>query len=168
MILSVILNLFSCASKPRFEKTVSKLELSRFMGTWYVQGGRFTFLEKEVHNGVETYTWNQDKQLIEIGFTYNQGSFNGPQKSLPQKGYIHNTETNAHWKVSPLWPFKFDYLVIALADDYSWTVIGVPDQKYVWIMSKSKNMSEETFNSVLTQINSLGYDSTQLVKVPHN
>ena len=149
-------------------KTVDKVELQKFMGNWYVLAGRFTFLEKNVHNGLEKYTWNEKENRIDIDFTYNQGSLTGNQKSLPQKGWIENKETNAHWKVSPLWPFKFDYLVIELAADYSWTAIGVPNQNYLWIMARSTKNSEAVINEAVKRLQDKGYRTDSLVTVDHN
>jgi apolipoprotein D and lipocalin family protein len=138
------------------------------MGDWYVQAGRFSFLEKDVFNGVESYTWNAKKNRIDIDFSYNQGSFTGPIKKAPQKGWVLDTNTNAWWKVSPLWPLKFDYLVIALADDYSWTAIGVPNEKYLWIMSREPHFSKDKTAEILKEIEGEGYDISNIVHVQHN
>jgi apolipoprotein D and lipocalin family protein len=150
-----------------YTKTVSKVEIDRFMGKWYVMAGRFTFLESEVHNGVEIYTWNEKEKRIDISFTFNKGSLTGKEKSIPQKGWIENNQTNAHWKVSPFWPLKFDYLVLDLADDYSWTAIGVPNGKYLWIMSRQKMMPEKQLNDIITRLKESGYPVHDIVLVPH-
>lgn len=165
LILLTMTLMASCSEK--YMKTVDKVDIDRFMGNWYVVAGRFTLLEKNVHNGLETYTWNEQKQRIDIGFTYNKGSFDGKVVSLPQKGWIHNKETNAHWKVSPMWPLKLDYLIIDLADDYSWTAIGVPNQKYVWIMAKDWRNPGPVIDEALTRLKELGYNDKDIVVVPH-
>jgi len=167
----VILSLFTtlstsaCAQVENF-KTVSHVDRARFMGDWYVQAGRFTPLEKDVTNALEKYTWNAEKERIEIDFSYNQGSFTGPVKKIPQKGYIQNKETNAHWKVSPLWPLKFDYLIVALDPDYQWTAIGVPSQKYLWVMTREVQMPKEKLDQVLKMIEAEGYPVDNLTMVP--
>ncbi len=148
-------------------KTVEKLDLEKFMGDWYVLAGRFTYLEKEVHNGLERYTWNEGKKRIDIAFTYNRGSFAGPLKSIPQKGWVENQQTKAHWKVSPLWPLKFDYLVVALDENYRWTAIGVPDQKYLWIMARDWKNPEPIIAEALKSLKAIGYDTNNIVNVPH-
>lgn len=151
-----------------YDKTVDFVDLERFMGDWYVVAGRFTPLEKNVFNGVETYKWNTKANRIDISFTYNQGSLTGPVKSLPQKGWVFNTQTNAHWKVSPLWPLKLDYLVIGLAADYEWTVIGVPNEKYVWIMSRNPKLPKETIQNIIDELNIKGYNTDRILYVEHN
>jgi apolipoprotein D and lipocalin family protein len=77
-----------------------------------------------------------------------------------------NKKTNAHWKVSPFWPLKFDYLVIEMDSEKSWVVIGVPNQKYVWIMSRDWNMSENELNMIIARIKDLNYNIRKIRKVP--
>lgn len=158
---------FTSCSSTGYRNTVDKVDLPKFMGDWYVLAGRFTFLEKQVHNALERYTWNDKENRIEIDFTYNKGSLTGEKKSLPQKGWIENKNTNAHWKISPLWPFKFDYLVLDLADDYSWTAIGVPNQSYLWIMARSTKNAEATIKEATSRLQAKGYNVENIVVVPH-
>jgi len=158
---------YGCSAAEINVKTVPSVELKKFMGEWYVLAGRFTFLEKDVHNGLESYTWNQEKERIDVAFTYNQGSLTGPRKSIPQKAWVYNQQTNAHWKVSPLWPFKFDYLIVALDKDYRWTAIGVPDQKYLWIMARDWKNPEPVIEEAMKSLEAAGYDAKNLVLVPH-
>lgn len=161
------LSFFGCSSMPTPVKTVEKMDVQKFMGDWYVLAGRFTFLERDVHNGLERYSWNQEKERIDVDFTFREGSFSGPLRSIPQTAWIYNQESKTHWKVSPFWPFKLDYLVVALAKNYSWTAIGVPNQKYLWIMARSWKNPEATIEEALKELKERGYDTTNLVFVPH-
>ena len=166
-VIGSILTLFSCSTGPKYTNIVEQVSIPEFMGAWYVQAGRFTPFEKDVYNGLEKYTWNQEKERVDIDFTYNQGSLEGPLKSIPQKGWIYNTKTKSHWKVTPFWPLKFDFLVIGLAKDYSWTVIGVPDQKYVWIMTRKRNVDKIEVENIIAQIKSKNYNMDNLIFVEH-
>jgi apolipoprotein D and lipocalin family protein len=148
-------------------KTVDFVDTNRFMGTWYVIAGRFTPFEKDVYNAIEKYVWNPKKKVIEIDFSYNQGSLKGPFKRIPQTAWITNHLTNATWKVSPFWPLRFTYLVIALAPNYEWTAIGVPDEGYLWIMARSPYFSEEKMQMVLDELDRIQYSTHDLVFVRH-
>ncbi len=156
--------LTACA--PKYDKTVSHVDRNKFMGDWYVMAGRFTPLETDVYNSIETYSWNEKEKRIDIDFRYNKGGFKGPLKKLPQKAWIVS-KNNARWKVQPFWPLKFDYLVIGLSDDYRWTAISVPNKKYLWIMSKDPRVSKEEIQGVLKTLESEGYDTSAIVYVPH-
>ena len=146
--------------------TVEKVDLPRFMGPWYVAAGRFTMFETEVNNAVEIYSYNEKTKRIDIDFSYRKGSPNGKLKKIPQTATVVEGSQNAHWLVSPFWPLKFDYLVVALAEDYSWVAIGVPNQKYLWIMFRKKTPSKAEIDVPLTELNRIHYDTSQIVYVP--
>ncbi len=151
-----------------YDKTVPYVDRDRFMVDWYVQAGRFTPFEKDIFNAVEKYSWNAKNNRIDIDFTYNKGSLTGPRKSIPQKGWIVDTHTNATWKISPFWPLKFDYLVIGLDDNYEWTAIGVPNEAYLWIMSRTPKLSKAKVDEILKTLASEGYDTENIVFVEHS
>lgn len=163
---SLFVLLFSGCTSANYQKTVSSVDLDRFMKKWYVIAGRFTWIEKGAHNAVEEYKYNIQDERIDINFYFNKGSFVGEVKRILQKAWIENRKTNAYWKVSPFWPLKFDYLVIALADDYSWTAIGVPNEKYLWIMADRPELSEEELNSIITKVKAAQYSVDDIVRVP--
>lgn len=153
-------------TKMEYSQTVEKVEIDKYMGKWYVIAGRFTFFEKGQHNSIENYTWNENKKRIDIEYFYNKDSFNGKIKKIPQKAWVHNRDSNAHWKVSPLWPFKLDYLIIDLAPDYSWTAIGVPSQNYLWIMARDWKVSNEQLEQIISNIKNKGYNTDAIEIVP--
>ena len=152
----------------KYNKTVENVELEKFMGDWYVIAGRVTFLEEGAFNPLENYKYNKEKQIIEVTFTFNKNALDGKLKTYTQKGYIINKESNAYWKVSPFWPIKLDYLVIGLDEEYSWTAIGVPSQRYLWIMSRQKSMPQKQLDDILNKLSNSGYDIKNIVKFKHS
>lgn len=163
-----LLTLAGCSSTKTYEKHVEQLERDRFMGKWYVQAGRFTMFEKDAFNAVEIYSWNEKEQRIDVDFRFNEGSLTGPEKKIPQIAFIEDHKSNARWQVRPFWPLLFDYRVIALDADYGWTVIGVPSQKYVWIMSRSAQMPREKIAEIVEQVRAAGYRMDELEYVQHS
>jgi len=157
--------LIGCSSVD-YTQTVDSLDIDRFMGKWYVVAGRTTFVEKGAHNSLEEYTWNKEKNRIDINFTFNKGSFTGKKKSVKQKAWIENKTTNAHWLVQPFWPLKLDYLVLALAPDYEWTIVGVSSQSYVWIMTRDPNPKPKLINKLTKKLDELNYSSKDIELIP--
>lgn len=156
----------SCSTTP-FTNTATEVKLKKFMGPWYVLAGRFTFLETDAFNSVETYIWNKTDNRIDVSFTFNKGSLNGEKKSSTQKAWVENHETNAYWKVSPFWPLKFDYLIIDVADDYSWTAVGTPNQKHLWIMARSPENAPDVIKKVVERLIKKGYAASIETTVVH-
>lgn len=157
----------SCSHNPEYRKTVSKVDLMKFMKKWHVQAGRFTSFEKNPFNSVEAYTWNQEENRIDIDFSYNQGSLDGPLKKIPQIGWVKDTVNNSTWSVQPWWPLKFDYLIIGLGENYEWTAIGVPGQNFLWIMSSTPQFPREKVQEILKNLHDSGYNVDDIEYVEH-
>ena len=124
-------------------ETVSYVDIDRFMGRWYVIASIPTWFEKGATNAVEYYEKNPDG-TIHVRFTYRQDHHEGVRKEMTQKAFVVDSKTHAHWKIRPLWPFLFDYLVLDLDEqDYQYTVIGRPNKANLWIMARQPVTSLE-------------------------
>jgi apolipoprotein D and lipocalin family protein len=161
-----VLALMGCSSNSKV-KTADSVDLDKFMGRWYVLAGRFTSLEKDAFNSVEIYTWNAKKERIDIDFKFRKGSATGEEKSIPQTGWVVNKTTNAEWRVSPLWPLRFAYLVLNVDKTYNYTIIGVPSQKYFWIMARDYKNPEPIIQEALQYLAKENYDTSNMVRVKH-
>ncbi len=143
-----------------------KVDIERFMGDWYVIAGKFTFLERGAHNAVEHYALNEDG-TIATTFTFRRGGFDGPLKTYRPKGFIHDEATNAEWRMQFLWPFKAAYLILYLDDEYRYTAIGVPNRNYLWIMAREPSIPDERMREILSYLESIDYDISDLHRIPH-
>jgi len=146
-------------------ETVPYVDIERFMGDWYVIANIPTFIEKGATNAIESYRLNSDGE-IETTFTFYKNNPSGKKKVYRPTGFIFNTETNAEWRMQFLWPFKAPFLIIDLADDYSHTVVGVPNRKYVWIMARKPYLPDENYKAIIQKLSEAGYDVTKIQKIP--
>ena len=156
---SAALFLLSCVSsgEPASLRTAAFVDMERFMGDWYVVALIPTPFEKNIANGVENYRMN-DKGEILVTYTYRKGSPEGKEKTMRQKGWIINSETNAEWKVRPLWPLKLPYYVLEVGSDYGYTVIGTDSKDYLWIMSRKPAMDGKELEEIIARMVERGYD----------
>ena len=148
-------------------KTVDFVDLKRFMGDWYVIANIPTIIEKGAVNAVESYELDSEGR-INTTFTFRKGSSAGPEKKYNPTGFIHNEKTNAEWRMQFLWPFKAPFLIIDLDDDYSYTVIGIPSRKYVWIMARDFVLDQNIYDNIISKLADVGYDVSQIQKIEHN
>ncbi|HEX9172766.1 MAG TPA: lipocalin family protein [Telluria sp.] len=163
--LSGALLLTGCqASLPPLD-TVEHVDLPRFMGDWYVIANIPTWLERGAHNAVESYRLDDDGSIATT-FTFRAGAFDGPQKRYTPRGFVRDSESNAVWGMQFVWPFKGDYRVIHLTDDYSVTVIGRNQRDYVWLMARTPALSPERYDEAVRVIAAAGYDVSLLQAVP--
>lgn len=156
--------LTACQSRPPLE-TVDYVDLERFMGDWYVIANIPTFIERDAHNAVENYRLEEDGSIATT-FTFRDGSFDGKLKTYRPRGFVVDTESNAVWGMQFVWPFKGDYRVIHLDNDYNTTVIGRNKVDYVWLMSRQPELSREDYDRAVEAIRAAGYDIARLQRVP--
>tara|TARA_R100000656_G_C3947603_1_gene127812 strand:+ start:566 stop:1096 length:531 start_codon:yes stop_codon:yes gene_type:complete len=160
-----LLFLCACSSADFRDQTAENVDLKSFMSKWYVIAHIPTFIEDQAFNAVETYSLNSDG-TIHVEFTFNDESTDGELKRYTQKGWVIDQKTKAHWKVRPFWPLKFDYLIHYLSDDGQYTMIGVPDHTYLWLMSKSPTMAADERDDMEEMAEELGYDLSKLRNIP--
>lgn len=148
-------------------KTVEYVDINRFMGDWYVIANIPTFIEKRATNAIESYKLDSDGN-IDTKFTFYQDSPEGKLKKYNPKGFIFNRQTNAEWRMQFLWPIKMPFLIIDLAEDYRYTVIGEPNRKYLWIMAREHTLSDFDFNQIVNNLHNVGYDTSLIKNVVQN
>lgn len=159
--------LTACASKYPEMKTVDYVDIDRFMGDWYVIANIPTFVEKGAHNAVENYRLDDDG-TIATTFTFRKGGFDGKRKEYNPRGFIVDEESNALWGMRFVWPFKGDYRIVYLDDDYSRTVIGRQKRDYVWIMARTPEISADDYQELVDFVDSIGYDTSKIQRVPQS
>ena len=145
-------------------KTVDQVNIDDFMGDWYVIANIPTAIEKGAHNAIETYQLDDDG-TIATTFTFRDGSFDGKLKTYNPRGFVSD-ESNAIWGMQFIWPIKADYRIIYLNEDYSVTVIGRNMRDYLWIMAREPTMSDPEYKGILAMLESVGYDLSEIQKVP--
>ena len=144
--------------------TVEYVDIDRFMGDWYVIANIPTFLEKGAHNAIESYKLAEDG-TVETTFTFRKGSYDGPEKRYTPKGFIQNTTSNAVWGMRFIWPFKAEYLIVYLNEDYTQTVIGRSKRDYVWVMARTPEIADTDYNRILSFLSEQGYNTDLIQKV---
>ena len=164
-IVVLTLLLGACASRGPEMETVDYVDLDRFMGDWYVIANIPTFIEKGAHNAVESYRLDDDG-TVATTFTFRKGGFDGDEKVYRPRGFIVDEQSNALWAMQFVWPFKGDYRIIYLDEDYSTTVIGRQKRDYVWLMTREPNPPAADYERAVEAIRDAGYDMSELQRVP--
>lgn len=142
--------------KPPLE-TVPYVDIQRYLGTWYEIATIPQRFQKGCTAVTATYSLRKDG-AIEVVNSCRKGSLDGPRKSVRGKAWVVDKRTNAKLKVRFFWPFSGDYWVIGLDVDYRWAVVGHPGRKYLWILSRTPQMSEDLYRQILELVRAHGYE----------
>ncbi|MBN1144672.1 MAG: lipocalin family protein [Bacteroidales bacterium] len=150
-------------------QTVDQVDIEKYMGRWYdiasypapfLKGCRCTTADYEIVPG---------KKFIRV--TNRCIRFkNGRSKIITSQGkaFVVKGSKNTKLKVQFFWPFRGDYYIIGLADDYSWAIVGHPTRKYLWILSRDSFIPTDTYNYILKITGEQGYDVNRLIKTSQN
>lgn len=158
--------LAGCQSAPTMP-VAANVELSRFMGPWYVIGNIPTRPERNAYNAVETYRLDPDGSIATT-FTFNEGAFDGERKVMEPRGFVVPGTGNAVWGMQFFWPIKAEYLIAHVDPEYTETIIGRSKRDYVWIMARTPTLPEADYQRLVRKVGELGYDTGKIRRVPQS
>ena len=165
--------LAACSSQPdhRAEEappeTVATVDLERYQGRWYEIARYPNRFEEGCHGVTADYALREDGR-IDVTNTCRQGALDGPVEVA--EGVARRVgPARLEVKFAPAWvPFAWgDYWVLALEDDYSAALVGSPDGKYLWVLSRTPTLDGATLERMIAAAEAQGYDASALELTPH-
>ncbi len=144
---------------------VAKLDLSRYLGTWYEIARYDHSFERGMTDVCAEYVLRDDGKIDVI----NSGWIDGKSKTAHGKAKQPDPKTEpALLRVSFFMFFYSDYRILMIDDDYTTALVGSSDDSFLWILSRSPRPSQETINKYVAEARHRGYDPTRLIKVPQS
>ena len=157
-----------CALNDTPLPTAENVNIDLFMGRWYVHGYTPIIVDKNAHNAIEHYRLDADEK-IQTTYQFRDGGFDGEIKTHTPVGWVHEkVASNAEWRMQFIWPFSADYIILHLDADYSETIVAHPSRKYAWIMLRDDTVSDADYDRLLSKLETAGYDTDIMQKLPHN
>lgn len=157
LLISSVLLLSSCSMKDL--ETVQYVDVEKYLGKWYEIAAFPQSFQKGCSCTTAEYSLNDNGSLKVV----NSCNVEGKRKTSTGKAFIKDKTTNAKLAVQFFWPFKGKYWIIELAEDYSYAVVGHPNREYLWILSRTPEMGETIYNSLLEKVTNKGFDTSKLV-----
>ena len=152
------------ALEDRKEKleVVPTVDLTRYVGRWYEISRLPNSFQKKCADSVTAdYTMRADGK-IEVLNRCRKPS--GEYTTAKGKAKIVDKKTNAKLKVTFFWPFYGDYWILDLGPNYEYAVVGEPDRKYLWILSRSPQMDEALYQQLLQKMAAKGFNTEKMIR----
>ena len=167
ILLTVSISFLACTSGMKNGlpplKVVTFVDMNRYVGTWYEISRFPNRFQKGCVGTTATYTIRKDGK-IDVLNQCRKGTLDGEISSVKGTARVVDNKTNAKLKVSFFRPFSGHYWIIDLGENYDYAVVGHPDRKYLWILSRSPKMDEKIYNLILEKLNLQFYDTSKLIK----
>lgn len=135
------------------------IELSKYLGKWY-EIARFDHsFERDMEQVTATYKLMPNGQIQVINSGYKDGKFK------ETVGKAKTTDTSGLLRVSFFMNIYSDYRVLMIDKDYQYVLVGGNSPKYLWILSRTPEISNDVLQKIIGVAKEKGYDTEKLIFV---
>lgn len=165
---ALVAALAACAHRPAPlppPATVAEVDLQRYTGLWHEIARLPNIFQKPCTGAVTAeYSVLEDGKIGVlnscIGKDGKVRQIRGTARVVPGSG-------NSRLKVRFFGPFEGDYWILALDQkSYRWALVGHPNRKFLWILSRESALDEATYNQIVKLAADAGFDTDKIAKTP--
>lgn len=136
---------------------IKNIDINHYMGRWYEITAYPQWFEDDMNDISALYTLKEG--YVEIR---NSGYKNGVYKEVRGRAKVVKNTGNKLFKVYFYWPFYGKYLIINIADDYSWVIVSNPKHSTLWILSRTKTMEKEQYDVLIKWLKDNDFDISKM------
>ncbi len=135
------------------------VDLQRYLGRWYEIARYEQGFQKDCDAVTADYALRSDGKISVLNKCVKP---NGKATQAEGRAKIVPDAGNAKLKVSFFGPFFGDYWVLDHAGDYSWSIVGEPSGRYLWLLSREAKPDKAAVDALVGRAKALGYDVAML------
>lgn len=156
--------LSGCSYTPDGIEPVDNFDADKYLGTWYEIARLDHSFERDLERVTATYSKREDGGLAVINRGYDPKK--DEWKEAVGKAYFVGSPDVGSLKVSFFGPFYGGYNIIALDKSYyNFSLVAGPDRSYLWILSRTPQLSFPIKQELTAKAKSLGFDTGKLIYV---
>ncbi len=149
---------FSCGKEYPNLSVVEDVDLNRYSGKWYEVARLPNRFQKNCLCSIAEYSIIDSLTIRVVNKCKLE---NGEVKSVKGKAFV---VSKGKLKVQFFFPFRGDYWILDLdRENYTYAIIGTPDRKYFWILSRNPNLSDEKIEQLLSFLKSNQFDTSNVI-----
>ena len=153
-------------------QTVAKVDLNEYLGTWHEIARKPLYFQKKCdYNVTVNYSLNANGTIKVDNKCFKK---DGKLQQSIGEASVQNAPANSKLKVSFLpkalrWlPVgRGDYWILKLDERYQVALVGTPNKKYLWLLSRSPTLDPAITAEFLNHATSEGYDLSDLIQTKH-
>lgn len=148
--------------------TVGKVNLKRYQGMWYEQARLPMFFQRDCAQSEAHYQLKADGNVDVLNRCR---TLDGEMQEAHGTARSVSPGINDRLKVSfDTWfsgvlpgVATGDYWIIYLSDDYRYAIVGHPNHKYLWLLTRSRTVPEDIRQLLMAKARQQGYDTSRLI-----
>jgi apolipoprotein D and lipocalin family protein len=134
-----------------------RVDLTRYAGLWFEHARFDSWFERNCEGATAQYRLRPDG-LVDVVNSCRKGALNGPLKTIRGRAKTVAGSGDAKLKVAFFGPFLGNYWVLDHADDYSWSIVGEPSGRFLWILTRSAHPGPALSDDLRARAVAMGYD----------
>lgn len=150
---------------PKKAEAVKPFDIERYLGKWYEIARMDVRFERNLNNTTAHYSLYNDGTIKVVNRGYNYITGEWKEATGKAKPVAENT---GRLKVSFFGPFYSGYNIIALDDEYRYSLVAGNGLQYLWILSRETSVPESVKQNYLSLAKDIGYDTSALIWVEHD
>lgn len=163
IVVTALLVLMGCTGLPDGIEPVSGFDQERYLGTWYEIARLDHSFEEGLSQVTAEYTLNDDGSIKVLNRGYNAAE-NQWEEAEGRALFVDSPDVG-HLKVSFFGPFYSSYVVFDLDEDYSRAYISGYNRNYLWLLSRTPQVSDAELEAFKTRAEEQGFDLDELIVV---
>lgn len=160
----------SCAASSNHPplKTVAKVDVSRYDGRWYEVARYPKWFQKDCTSATADYTRKADGSIKVVNTCIREDGtrrdIEGVAKPVDASANRLQVSFPGNWysKLIPV-PEEGNYWIIDVSPGYRQAIVGTPDRKSLWFLSRSPDLPKATFERMKATAKAQGFDPAKLV-----
>ncbi|MBC7751802.1 MAG: lipocalin family protein [Candidatus Saccharibacteria bacterium] len=147
--------------------SVKTIDLPKYLGRWYEIARLPMFFERHCAAHVTaTYSLNPDSTIkVDNQCQKKNGD---PMQSIGQAAAVDESHAKLSVTFLPSWLrwtglAKAPYWVLKIDDNYTTALVGEPSRKYLWILSRTPQISPAIYQEYVAEAQRQGFDTSQLI-----
>ncbi len=142
---------------------VPNVDLSRYAGKWYeIARLPFRFEEDCAGDVTAQYEQKPDGSIAVVNACRKK---DGSLKQSKGTARLRDKNgPNSQLKVTFFWPFSGDYWILDLDEEYRWALVGAPNRKYLWVLSRTPQLPTNVYERLLSKAQGFGFDVKSMIR----
>ncbi len=141
-------------------ETAASVDVARYMGRWYEIAKYPVAFEAGCYGVTADYSLREDGTVRVLNTCREEdGTIRNQIEGFAE---VSDKTSNSKLTVYFFYPFGAPYWILEVGENYEYAVVGDPSRSFLWILSRTPTLDEETYNGILSRLPTLGYDPNRL------
>lgn len=120
-------------------------DLNRYAGRWYEIAAFPAWFDAGCRNGMEESVYMDD--YFEVKNVLSREAGLSVKSVSPRPLGVSDTQMRVRF----IWPFRSNYWICALDESCRYAMVGHPEKKYLWIISRTPHMDDYAYKAFVKQ-----------------